>query len=143
MLFLTEQDLQKLQDLYKSWLNDALAYERCCKGSRTSCSAILSEVKEVKGKISRETVNAWLKGIPLSVPYVTYDIVSMSLSALSSLPLVLSHAEDCDNPLHIDNTYGKALLCHTFTSDDYDEFDAFYWGLLTDLIFEGAYNENR
>ena len=143
MLFLTEQDVQTLTELYSGWLKEAFDYERENGGCVTSFTRIIEDVKRVKGRISTETVKDWLKGLPLSVPFVTNHIVSMSLEALSSLPLVLSHAEDCDNQLHIDNTYGKALLCHTFSQDDYDEFDAFYWLFLADIILEGAYNENR
>lgn len=143
MLFLTEKDVQTLTELYSRWLKEALSYERENGGCVTSFTRIIAEVKRVKGRISRETVKDWLKGLPLSVPFVTYDIVSMSLEVLSSLPLVLSHTEDCDNPLHIDNTYGKVFLCHTFTQEDEQELDEFYWNCITDLIFEGAYNEDR
>lgn len=143
MLFLTEQDVQKLRDLYKGWLEEAFNYEQQEGGVITSCSACLSEVKRVKGKISREAVNEWLKGLPLSVPFVTYNIVQMSLEVLSSLPMVLSYEECCENPLRIDNTYGRVLLCHQFSVDDYEEFDCFYWSMLTEIVFEEALNENR
>lgn len=142
MLFLTEQDVQKLRELYTLWLNEAFNYEKQEGGVVTSCSACLSEVKRVKGKISREAVNEWLKGLPLSVPFVTYNIVQMSLEVLSSLPMVLSQEEDYYAPIHIENPYGKVLLCHTFTEDDWEELDTFYWNCLTDIIFEGWQNEN-
>lgn len=143
MLFLTEKDVQTLRQLYEGWLEDALSYEREGGGCVTSFTRIVSEVKRVEGKITRETVKDWLKGLPLSVPFVTADIVSMSLASLSSVPLVLSYEECCENPLHIDNTYGRVLLCHKFSQDDYEELDEFYWGLLTEIVLEGAAVENK
>lgn len=134
MLFLVESDVQKLRALYKAWLEEAFEYEKQGGGIVTSYYVVLSEVKRVKGKITKDTVKEWMQGLPLSIPYITYDIVQMSLPVLSSLPLVY---DDVYEGLHIDNTYGTVLPCHVFTPDDSEEFDQFYWSCMTDLIFEG------
>ena len=140
MLFLTEKDVQSLTELYSRWLKDAFDYERREGGEITSCLAVLAEVRRVKGKTRPMDVKEWLQGLPLAIPYITYEIVSLSLEVLSSLPLLSS--ED-DSYVYIENSYGKVFLCHTFTQEDNQELDEFYWNCITDLIFEGAYNEDR
>ena len=140
MLFLTVQDVRTLTELYERWLKEAFDYEKKEGGEITSCLAILAEVRRVSGTISAPNVKEWLKGLSLAIPYTTSDIVSMSLEVLSSLPLISS--ED-DSPVYIENSYGKVLLCHTFTQEDEQELEEFYWNCITDLIFEEAYNENR
>ena len=129
-----------MRELYSRWLKEAFDYERKEGGEITSCLAVLAEVRRVKGKTRPTDVKEWLRGLPLAIPYITYDIVSMSLEVLSSLPLLSS--ED-DSPVYIENSYGKVFLCHTFTREDNQELDEFYWNCITDLIFEGAYNEDR
>lgn len=137
MLCMERRDIEKLKELYRSWLKEAFEHETQSGGEVTSFDSLMHEVKRVKGDNSFSCVKEYLKGIYLSVPFITCDIVEMSMKVISS-PILVRSEEESYGPLHIEDTYGAVILCHPFCSDDWGEFDDLYWNILTECVLEGV-----
>lgn len=113
--FLTELNKRKIHGFLKSYLLEIFSEEEHITDFRKAYEE--AERVEVYGErkhLTPSLVEYWLRGLPLGVSYITYDIVCMLLG-------VVTGSKDYDK-------------INEFITSDY-EIDSFYWEEMGRIIY--------
>lgn len=112
---LTEVNKARIHDFLKSYLQEVFSEEEYITDFRKAyAEAERVEVYGNRGHLTPALVDGWLRGLPLNVAYITYDIVCMLLEAVTGL-----------------KDYRQL---EGFTEDDF-EIDSFYWSEMGRIIY--------
>ena len=113
--FLTNERKRKIHDFLKSYLLKVFSEEECITSFKEAYEeAERVEVYGARKHLTPALVADWLRGLPLCVSYMTYNIVCMLLE-------VVTGSKD----------YNKI---NEFTTNDL-EIDSFYWEEMGRIIY--------
>ena len=113
--FLTRLNKRKIHDFLKSYLQEVFSDEECITDFKKAYEeAERVEVYGDRKHLAPSLVTDWLLGLPLSVSYMTYDIVCMLLE-------VVTGSRDYDK-------------INEFITND-SEIDSFYWEEMGRIIY--------
>lgn len=116
--FLTNERKRKIHGFLKSYLLEVFSREECITDFKKAYEeAERVEVYGARKHLTPSLVADWLRGLPLSVSYMTHSIVCMLLEAATG-------SKDQDK-------------IKEFITNDY-EIDNFYWEEMGRIIYEGA-----
>ena len=114
--FLTELNKRKIHDFLKSYLLDVFSEEECITGFREAFKeAERVEVYGDRKHLTPSLVADWLRGLPLNVSYMTYNIVCMLLEVITGSKDHDKINEFIENDVEIDSFYweemGRIVYC--------------------------------
>ena len=113
--FLTELNKRKIHDFLKSYLLEVFSEEECITDFRKAYEeAERVEVYGARKRLTPSLVADWLRGLPLGVSYMTYNIVGICMLAVTG-------SKDHDK-------------INDFITNDY-EIDSFYWEEMGRIIY--------
>lgn len=112
---LTQKNRRKLYTELKKYLNEVLLDEEYTDTmEKLKADAVRVECYLASPVLTSKKCSEYLRGLPVSIEYITYNIVNMLLS------MVNINRTDFDNDLYIE--------------DDYD-LDNFYWDCLGCIVY--------
>lgn len=113
--FLTKENKQKLETFLTKYLKEVLLEEE----SITDFKKAYEEASRVelygnKFFLTEELVTNWLRGLPIGIEYVTYNIICMLLTVITGsadYEQIENYLEDeCDLDCYYWETLGKIIL---------------------------------
>ena len=112
---LTQKNIRKLYVGLKKYLNEILQDEEYINTmEKLKADVIRVKCYPVSPRLTNKKCSEYLRGLPISTEYVTYNIVDMLLSMVSL------NIEDFNNGLYVEDAF---------------DLDNFYWDCLGYIIY--------
>ena len=119
--FLTKENKQKLESFLTKYLNEVFSEEENTTGFKKAYEeAYRVEIYGNRHFLTVELISDWLRGLPIGIEYMTYNIVCMFLKVITG----------SENYKQIEN----------YLEEDYD-LDCYYWETLGKVILREATKE--
>ena len=119
--FLTKENKQKLENCLTKYLNEVLVEEENITDFKKAYEeAYRVEIYGNRHFLTAGLISNWLKGLPIGIEYMTYNIVRMFLKVITG----------SDDYMQIEN----------YLEDTYD-LDCYYWEALGRIILIEATKE--
>ena len=116
--FLTKENKQKLESFLTKYLNEVFSEEEYITDfKKASDEACRVEIYGNRHFLTAELISDWLRGLPIGIEYMTYNIVCMLLKVITG----------SENYLQLEN----------YLEEDYD-LDSYYWETLGRIILRKA-----
>lgn len=116
--FLTLENKKKLESFLTKYLKEVLSEEETVTDFKKAYEeAYRVEIFGSRHFLTAELVSNWLKGLPIGIEYMTYNIVSMFLKIITG----------SDDYMQLEN----------YLEEDFD-LDCYYWETLGKIILREA-----
>ena len=116
--FLTKENKQKLESFLTKYLNEVFSEEENTTDFKKAYEeAYRVEIYRNRHFLTAELISDWLRGLPIGIEYMTYNIVCMFLK-------VITRSEDY-------------MQLENYLEDAYD-LDCYYWETLGKIILRKA-----
>jgi hypothetical protein len=120
--FLTKKNRGLLERRLKKYLLEVLEDSECL-GTLADCRRDAERVKCYDGRpLTADRVTDWLRGLPLSTVFTTYDICTMLMGFAGV---------KCDSGSDVTDLLG------TLYREQMYDLDEFYWATLGQIIYRG------
>ena len=119
--FLTKENKQKLESFLTKYLNEVFSEEENTTDFKKAYEeAYRVEIYGNRHFLTAELISDWLRGLPIGIEYMTYNIVCMFLKVITG----------SENYMRLEN----------YLEDTYD-LDCYYWETLGKIILREATKE--